>query len=378
MVARMPASRKPGRCADRIAAPDVASDLLAWYDRHRRRLPWRALPGEAADPYRVWLSEIMLQQTTVATVGPYFRDFLERWPDVVALAGAKLDDVLHAWQGLGYYARARNLHRCAQAVAQDRGGVFPDTEAGLRELPGIGAYTAAAIAAIAFDRRANVVDGNVERVMARLFAVADPLPGAKERLRDLAAALVPARRCGDYAQALMDLGATVCTPRKPKCVICPLLAQCRARALGIAADLPARSAKADKPTRHAVAFVALRPDGAMLLRRRDEKGMLGGMMEVPTTPWRAENWTLERAQLEAPVKAAPRSPWRQLPGIVRHSFTHFDFEIVVAVARVSASAARAALGSWVSLDALSDQALPTVMKKIIAHALKQSAAQRAA
>lgn len=374
----MPASRKPRRSAKAIGTPDIAPDLLAWYDRHRRRLPWRALPAETADPYRVWLSEIMLQQTTVATVGPYFKEFLDRWPNVFALARAPLDDVLHAWQGLGYYARARNLHRCAQVVAQDLGGVFPDTEAALRALPGIGAYTAAAIAAIAFDRKANVVDGNVERVMARLFAVAEPLPGVKDRLRELAAGLVPARRCGDYAQALMDLGATVCTPRKPKCVICPLMAQCQARALGIAEELPAREAKANKPTRHAIAFVALRPDGAMLLRRREEKGMLGGMMEVPTTAWRAARWTLDEAQAQAPVKAAPRSRWRQLPGIVRHGFTHFDFEIVVAVARVSASAAGSATGRWVSLDALSDQALPTVMKKIIAHALKQSAAPRAA
>lgn len=359
MVRAMPASRKPR---------DIAADLLEWYDRHRRHLPWRAAPGEAADPYRVWLSEIMLQQTTVATVGPYFTAFLERWPDVFALAKAPLDDVLHAWQGLGYYARARNLHRCAQVVAKDHAGIFPDSEAGLRELPGIGAYTAAAIAAIAFDRTANVVDANVERVVARLFAVSEPLPAAKPQIWALAETILPARRCGDYAQAMMDLGSAICLPRKPKCVICPLMAQCQARQLGIAEDLPARVEKADKPTRHAVAFIALRPDGAMLLRRREEKGMLGGMMEVPSSDWRAKTWTLDEAMAQAPAKGK----WRMLSGLVRHTFTHFHFEIMVAIARVPQSVADKAYGKWVSLDGLSEQALPTVMKKIIGHGMKQS------
>ncbi|MEO8557529.1 MAG: A/G-specific adenine glycosylase [Rhodospirillales bacterium] len=367
----MPSTRKPRQAT---SAPKVAADLLAWYDRHRRRLPWRALPGETADPYRVWLSEIMLQQTAVATVGPYFEEFLQRWPDVSRLAKAPLDDVLHAWQGLGYYARARNLHRCAQMVAREHGGVFPDNEAGLRELPGIGAYTAAAIAAIAFDRIANVVDGNVERVVARLFAVTEPLPTAKAEIRRLAETLLPARKCGDYAQALMDLGSAICLPRKPKCAICPLMTHCQARKLCIAEDLPARLAKAEKPTRRAIAFIAIRSDGAILLRRREEKGMLGGMMEVPSSAWRAKPWTLDESTSSAPVKAR----WRLLPGVVRHTFTHFHFEIGVALARISLRAAERAPGSWVALEALGDHALPTVMKKIIGHGVKQSLAKDAA
>jgi len=205
---------------DSRKAPD-SETLLAWYDGNRRRMPWRAAPGERVDPYRVWLSEIMLQQTTVATVGPYFESFLARWPSIADLAAAELDDVLHAWQGLGYYARARNLHRCARHVAGELGGVFPDDEAGLRQLPGIGAYTSAAIAAIAFGRRSVVVDGNVERVMARIFAVREPLPGAKGKLYELADSVTPESRAGDYAQAVMDLGATVCTPRGPRCLLCP-------------------------------------------------------------------------------------------------------------------------------------------------------------
>ena len=229
--------------------------MLAWYDRHRRTLPWRAPAGERTDPYRVWLSEIMLQQTTVATVGDYFRRFVERWPTVEALAAAPLDDVLSAWAGLGYYARARNLHACAQAVAERHGGRFPEDEAGLLALPGIGPYTAAAIRAIAFDQPASAVDGNVERVIARLFAIETPLPDAKPEIHARAAELVPQQRAGDYAQAMMDLGATVCTPRNPRCVICPLMDGCRARQLGIAEELPRRAPKADKPTRRGLAFV---------------------------------------------------------------------------------------------------------------------------
>src|SRR5438876_5375270 len=266
--------------------PDSAV-LLAWYDRHRRNLPWRAPPGMPPDPYRVWLSEIMLQQTTVATVGPYFDRFVARWPDVSALAGATLDEVLPHWQGLGYYARARNLHACARAVADRHGGQFPGEPAALRALPGIGGYTAAAIAAIAFDHRAAAIDGNVERVVTRLFAVCQPLPAAKPRLRELAAALVPETRAGDFAQALMDLGATICTPRRPRCVLCPWRACCAAAASGLADDLPARVEKPERPLRYGVAFWLTRPDGAVLLRRRPEKGLLGGMIEIPSTPWRA-------------------------------------------------------------------------------------------
>jgi A/G-specific adenine glycosylase len=336
--------------------------LLAWYDRHRRLLPWRALPGETPDPYRVWLSEIMLQQTTVVAVAPYYAAFLRRWPDVKALAAAGLDDVLHGWQGLGYYARARNLHACARVVVRDLAGRFPDTEAGLRELPGIGAYTAAAIAAIAFGRRASALDGNGERVMARIFAVKTPLPAAKPRLRELAARLVPAQRPGDYAQALMDLGATICTPRKPKCVLCPWREPCAARKLGIQELLPARAAKKEKPRRYGIAFWLTDKTGAIWLRRRPERGLLGGMMEVPSTAWRAKPWGAAESLKAAPLKAR----WRRLPGSVRHSFTHFDLELVILAAT---SRAKAKLGGiWVTPKNLKDQALPNLMKKVIAWA----------
>ncbi|MEE8123878.1 MAG: A/G-specific adenine glycosylase, partial [Alphaproteobacteria bacterium] len=304
--------------------------LLDWYDAHRRALPWRARKGERPDPYRVWLSEIMLQQTTVRAVVPYFNAFLERWPDVHTLAAAGLDDVLHAWQGLGYYARARNLHRCAQAVSETLAGRFPATPAELEKLPGIGPYTAAAVAAIAFDRPATVVDGNVERVIARYFGVTEPLPRARGRIRRLAAKLAPGFRPGDYAQALMDLGAMVCTPRKPACGRCPLSADCVAFNDGLAEELPRRAPKPDKPTRRGFAFWAVRRDGAVLLRRREAKGLLGGMMELPCE-WREDPVKLADALARAPLPAG----WRALPGTVRHSFTHFHLEICVLAARVA-------------------------------------------
>jgi A/G-specific adenine glycosylase len=341
----------------------VAPNLLRWYDRHRRRLPWRAEPGAAPDPYRVWLSEIMLQQTTVATVGAYFDRFVARFPTVGALAAASLDDVLHAWQGLGYYARARNLHACARAVMTLHGGAFPDDAEALRALPGIGAYTAAAIAAIAFDRKAAAVDGNVERVVARLFALEAPLPGARAELRRLTETLVPDRRAGDFAQALMDLGATVCTPRAPQCILCPVRAFCRGRALGLAESLPRRRARTARPTRRGVAFWAVRPDGSVLLRRRPEHGLLGGMIEVPSTEWREAAISEAAARKEAPVRAS----WVRLPGTVRHTFTHFHLELAVLAGETEATAKSA--GSWIPLDRLAEQALPTVMKKVVNHAL---------
>jgi A/G-specific adenine glycosylase len=342
---------------------DLPQRLLAWYDRHARSLPWRAPPGERADPYRVWLSEIMLQQTTVVAVGPYFRDFLARWPTVHDLAAADLDAVLHAWQGLGYYARARNLHKCARVVVAGHGGRFPDNEAGLLRLPGIGAYTAAAIAAIAFGRKATAMDGNVERVVARLFAVTDPLPGSKPELRRLAGSLTPDVRAGDYAQAVMDLGATICLPRKPKCLLCPWADACRAQRAGIVESLPARSPKAERPKRHGIVFWAMRSDGAVLLRRRPENGLLGGMMEVPSTDWRAAPWSLDEAVPAAPVPAA----WRPLGGVVRHGFTHFELELSLVAGHAPAGAGRGAL--WCPVDRLSDYALPTLMKKVVRHAL---------
>ena len=345
-----------------------AQRLLAWYDRHRRTLPWRAPPGERTEPYRVWLSEIMLQQTTVATVGDYFRRFVERWPTVEALAAAPLDEVLSAWAGLGYYARARNLHACARTVNEQLDGHFPEDESRLLALPGIGPYTAAAIRAIAFDRPASAVDGNVERVIARLFAIETPLPDAKPEINVRAAELVPNERPGDYAQAMMDLGATVCTPRSPRCVICPFVETCRARALNIAESLPRRMPKADKPTRRGLAFVLARGDGAILLRKRPATGLLGGMDEVPSSAWREGKLTIAEALKEAPVPAK----WQVMEGGVRHTFTHFHLELTVARAMAPTSRlARLAPGSvWCTLDRMTERALPTVMRKIIAHAVK--------
>ncbi|CAN5900805.1 A/G-specific adenine glycosylase [soil metagenome] len=311
----------------------------------------------------------MLQQTTVATVGDYFRRFTERWPTVEALAAAPLDDVLSAWAGLGYYARARNLHACARAVAGELGGRFPEDEAGLLALPGIGAYTAGAIRAIAFDQPASAVDGNVERVIARLFAIETPLPDAKAEIKVQAARLVPRERAGDYAQAMMDLGATVCIPRRPRCVICPLLTGCKARKIGLAEELPRRAPKAEKPTRRGLAFVLLRKDGAILLRKRPTKGLLGGMDEVPSSPWREGKLAADQAVAEPPVPAR----WQILEGLVRHTFTHFHLELTVA--RATATTGRlaelAAPGSvWCPIDRLTERALPTVMRKVIAHAVK--------
>ena len=341
----------------------IPSSLLRWYDRHRRRMPWRAAAGRRAEPYHVWLSEIMLQQTTVATVGRYFTEFIDRWPTVHRLAAAPLDDVLHAWQGLGYYARARNLHKCAGQVVDLHAGRFPDTEEALRALPGIGRYTAAAIAAIAFDRRAVVVDGNVERVLSRLFRVEEPLPDAKSRLYRLADGLTPDRRPGDYAQAVMDLGATICVPRRPKCMLCPVADACAGRP--IAETLPRKRAKEAKPTRRGVAFWLVRKDGAILLRRRPERGLLGGMMEVPSTEWREhETPPIVRARGESPCTA---TGWRVFPGTVRHTFTHFHLELTVVAAAADAPAPAGCV--WCLPDAFGDHALPTVMKKVIRHAL---------
>ncbi len=345
-----------------------AARLLAWYDRHRRTLPWRAAPGERTAPYRVWLSEIMLQQTTVATVGEYFRRFVERWPTVEALAEAPLDDVLSAWAGLGYYARARNLHACAQTVANAHGGQFPEDEAGLRALPGVGPYTAAAIQAIAFDRPASAVDGNVERVIARLYAIETPLPDAKPDIHIRAARLVPQQRAGDYAQAMMDLGATVCIPRNPRCVICPLMKECKGRKLGLAEELPRRAPKSEKPTRRGLAFVLLRKDGAVLLRKRPTKGLLGGMDEVPSSAWREGPFVAATSLAEVPVPAR----WVVMDGLVRHTFTHFHLELTIAraIATTGRLAELAPGTTWCALDRLTERALPTVMRKVIAHAVK--------
>jgi A/G-specific adenine glycosylase len=334
--------------------------LLAWYDRHARAMAWRVGPAARAagvrpDPYRVWLSEIMLQQTTVAAVEGYFNRFIRRWPNVAALAAADDAAVMAEWAGLGYYARARNLLKCARAVVRDHGGTFPQTEDGLRALPGIGPYTAAAVAAIAHDRPATVVDGNVERVIARLFAIEEPLPAAKPRLGALAATLTPGIRSGDHAQAMMDLGATICTPRAPACGFCPLMSGCAARAAGIAQELPRRAPKPAKPLRRGVMWLAQREDGAWLVERRPEHGLLGGMLSWPTTDW-----------AEAPPTALPCPPvagdWREAPGEVRHTFTHFHLRLSLRLARVEMEA-RPARGYFVPPEEFRPADLPTVMRK---------------
>src|SRR5712671_311525 len=340
--------------------------LLEWYDRHRRKLPWRPLPGERADPYRVWLSEIMLQQTGVKTVVPYFEKFLARWPDVKALGSASLDDVLRMWAGLGYYSRARNLHACAVAVKRDHHGAFPDTEEGLLALSGIGPYTAAAIAAIAFGRRTMPVDGNIERVVSRLFAVEEPLPQAKPLIQQLAATLLATTRAGDSAQALMDLGSTICTPKKPACALCPLNDDCLGFARGDQETFPRKAARKTGELRRGAAFVVTRGD-ELLVRTRAEKGLLGGMTEVPSSDW------LAGQDDKAALKQAPALRgvvrWHRKAGVVTHVFTHFPLELVVYTARVSARTKAPAGMRWVPIATLAGEALPNLMRKVIAHGL---------
>jgi len=352
-------------------APAIAAALLAWYDRERRDLPWRAAPGEMPDPYRVWLSEIMLQQTTVKAVRPRYDAFLRQWPDVAALAAAELGQVMAAWAGLGYYARARNLHACARAVAEEHDGRFPENEAELRKLPGIGGYTAAAIAAIAFGERATPVDGNIERVVARLFAVITPLPEAKARITALAEGLTPQARPGDFAQAMMDLGATICTPRRPACGLCPVRGHCHGFAQGLAEALPYREAKTERPTRRGAAFVALRSDGAVLLRQRPPRGLLGGMLETPCSPWEESRRNGRSLVEHAPIRAS----WRKLPGLIAHTFTHFHLELSVYRADVGLKArpkraAEPELCGFVARRDLAKAALPSVMRKVLNHAFE--------
>jgi A/G-specific adenine glycosylase len=349
-----------------VEGADRPALVLAWYDRHRRKLPWRAPAGARADPYLVWLSEIMLQQTTVKAVGPYFEKFVTRWPDIAALARASLDDVLRMWAGLGYYSRARNLHACAVAVMRDHCGVFPDTEEGLRALPGIGPYTAAAIAAIAFDRRIMPVDGNIERVVSRLYAVEGVLPQAKPRIQDLAATLLGPSRAGDSAQALMDLGASICSPKKPACALCPLSEDCTARVQGMQETFPRKPPKKSGALRRGAAFVVTRGE-EILLRTRPEKGLLGGMTEVPTSDWLAAQDD-HAALKQAPVlKAATR--WHRKAGMVTHVFTHFPLELAVYTARVAAGTRAPPGARWVEIATLVDEALPNVMRKVVAHGL---------
>ncbi len=330
--------------------------LLSWYDDHARAMPWRVPPadkqaGVAPDPYRVWLSEIMLQQTTVAAVRGYFIKFTTLWPNVRALAAAEDADVMAAWAGLGYYARARNLLKCARAVVADHGGQFPDTVEALQTLPGIGPYTSAAIASIAFDRQATVVDGNVERVMSRLYAVEVPLPTSKPELTALATGLTPDARQGDYNQAVMDLGATICTPKSPACGICPWMDACQARAQGIAAELPKKLPKKQKPTRLGIVYVLRRRDGAWLLETRPEKGLLGGMLGWPGSDWS-----------DAPAPAPPATAdWQDTGVEVRHTFTHFHLKLQVLTAFTALQPDR---GHFIAHDRFSPADLPTVMRKV--------------
>jgi len=353
--------------------PDPAwasQTLLDWYDVSRRDLPWRAGPGATPNAYHVWLSEIMLQQTTVKAVAPFYAKFLKLWPGVEDLAAADLEHVLQAWAGLGYYARARNLHACARVVTNRFSARFPETEKELLSLPGVGPYTAAAIAAIAFNRQAAVMDGNVERVMARILALETPLPGAKPELRAALEALAPAKRPGDFAQAMMDLGATICTPRSPSCSRCPWNARCAGLASGLASMLPFRTPKKAKPTRRGAAFFIERADGAILLRKRLAKGLLGGMTEVPGSEWS------EGGNFELNSKGPIAATWERVPGFVRHTFTHFHLELAVYRAHVekSVSASKDAAPErcmWVPRCELEDQALPSLMRKVVAHALER-------
>jgi A/G-specific adenine glycosylase len=347
--------------AVRLSSSDPASELLAWYDRHRRRLPWRAEPGRRPDPYAVWLSEVMLQQTTVAAVQKYFRTFLACWPTVGDLAAAPVEDVMKEWAGLGYYARARNLHACAKVIEREHRGNFPRTEKRLLALPGIGPYTAAAIAAIAFDQRAIVIDGNVERVVARLAAIETPLPQAKPAIRAAAAEFTPDHRPGDFAQALMDLGATICTPQHPACALCPLREFCRAFALGIQEQLPVKAPKPERPLRIGNAFV-LRAGDKVLVRTRPPRGLLGGMTEFPGSQWAAASLSPQR-QVAPPVAAK----WRCLPGHVEHVFTHFALHLTVYAADMPEAAAPAGM-RFVDIANLGKEGLPSLMLKVAAHA----------
>jgi A/G-specific adenine glycosylase len=335
-----------------------SADLLSWYDVHAREMPWRVAPrdrkaGVEPNPYHVWLSEVMLQQTTVAVVRDYFVKFTRLWPTVADLAIADDGDVMAAWAGLGYYARARNLLKCARVVAGELDGVFPADEAALLKLPGIGPYTAAAVASIAFDLQATVLDGNVERVMSRVFAVMEPLPASREKLRGLAAGLTPVNRAGDYAQAVMDLGATVCTPRSPKCELCPWARGCAARVAGIAAELPRKMPKKKVPTRYGVVYFAQRDDGATLLQRRPDKGLLGGMLG-----WPGSEWATEQMPHIPPIDAN----WTTLNATVRHTFTHFHLELTVLIA--SDVTGSALVGEFYDTADFKPTDLPTVMRKV--------------
>ena len=331
--------------------------ILAWYDAHKRALPWRL---EEPNPYYTWVSEIMLQQTTVPTVIPYFQRFLIKWPSVFDLAAASLDDVLHLWQGLGYYSRARNLHRCAQTLVQEYDGIFPNTEQDLKKLPGIGEYTAAAICAIALDQPAAVVDGNIERILSRLFLVETPLPQSKTLLKKHAQKLTPQRRPGDYAQALMDLGSKICTPTNPRCIECPAVSFCKATHKN-PEIYPKKQPKKEKPRKEAFVFWIENERGEILLEKRPEKGLLGGLMGFPSSPWEEIELTKEKLS-HAPLTAL----WKKSDRSVTHTFTHFHLTLTLMKGRVQ----NVTDGLWVNTKNFGDYALPTLMKKVVKAALE--------
>ena len=353
------------------ASLDIMSDptlpttaIFDWYDRHGRSLPWRHRWPELAPAYHVWLSEIMLQQTVVATVIPYFLEFVRRWPTVCDLAAADQDEVMAAWAGLGYYARARNLHRAAQHVCAEHGGEFPDEVEGLRALPGIGPYTAGAIAAIAFGRRSTVVDGNIERVLARYFAISTPLPTAKAEIGRRYDAILPTARPSDFPQALMDFANAVCTPRNPGCTACPIGAGCAARRAGTPEAWPVKAPKKAKPQRRGIAFVAMDANGRAFMVTRPERGMLGGMLAFPSAGWTQD---VDGYDPESPFASAPfAARWRLADDSVSHVFTHFTLMMDVAVAEI-AEVARAA--DW---HPVQPARLPTLMRKVWTVARRQA------
>lgn len=340
--------------------PNISEDLLKWYDREHRKLPWRAEPKQLANPYHVWLSEIMLQQTTVATVKAYFAKFLTMWPTINALAQAPQEQILKEWAGLGYYARARNLHKCARVIVDEHGGQFPNTEQSLRALPGIGDYTAAAIAAIAFGLPATVVDGNIERVVSRLFRIEDMLPKAKKPIKAATKTITPEQRAGDFAQAMMDLGSRICTPRAPKCLLCPITAHCAAAKAGDMEIYPVKPPKKVKPTRRAISFW-LTHDDHVLLERRPDKGLLGGMPGLFSTPWRVrpDFPSMEEWYTDAPHQC----DWALGKAIAKHTFTHFHLESRLAVAAASARL-NIENGFWIPVSDVPDIGLPTAFAKI--------------
>lgn len=341
--------------------------LLRWYDNEGRVLPWRARGEQTINPYHVWLSEIMLQQTTVVTVIPYFLSFIQRWPTFQQLAEASLDDILHAWQGLGYYARARNLHLCAKKIALDYTGKLPISSDELIKLPGIGPYTAKAIAAIAFNEHVLPVDGNIARILSRIYAISTPLPNGMPEIQSAATAFTPQTRPGDFAQAMMDLGATVCIPRTPSCEKCPFQPTCKAHSLGIAAELPLKNKKKTRPQKYAVAYILKREDGGILLRKRPDKGLLGGMMGVPTSEWQVKKMEGKDIGRDAPFI----THWKSLKSPIHHSFTHFDLEVEPYYASICTKEAKILEGEWVLPHQLNLYALPKLFKKIIETSLNQ-------